>query len=67
MELCIIKDPYDREIIGSSAGANKDDNLIKNNIGCGYFLNDIRVFDSDRGKQYDNKTIDEFLEAFKIE
>jgi putative transposase len=66
--VCTIIDLSNREIIGYSAGANKDADLIeKALLSCRYSLNDIRVFHSDRGKEYDNKTIDEVLETFKIE
>ena len=66
--VCTIIDLSNREIIGYSAGANKDADLIeKALLSCRYSLNDIRVFHSDRGKEYDNKTIDEILETFEIE
>ena len=66
--VCTIIDLSNREIIGYSAGANKDANLIeKALLSCRYSLNDIRVFHSDRGREYDNKTIDEVLETFEIE
>ncbi len=66
--VCTIVDLSDREIIGYSAGANKDSNLIEKAIlSYRYSLNDIRVFHSDRGKEYDNKAIDEVLETFNIE
>lgn len=66
--VCTIVDLSNREIIGYSAGANKDSNLIEKAIlSCRYSLNDIRVFHSDRGKEYGNKAIDEVLETFNIE
>ena len=66
--VCTIIDLSNREIIGYSAGANKDADLVEKAIlSCRYSLNDIRVFHSDRGKEYDNKTIDEVLETFNIE
>lgn len=66
--VCTIIDLANREIIGYSAGANKDANLIeKALLSCRYSLKDIKIFHSDRGKEYDNETIDEVLEAFEIE
>src|SRR5690606_6389755 len=66
--VCTIIDLSNREIIGYSAGANKDADLVEKAIlSCRYSLNDIRVFHSDRGKEYDKKTIDEVLETFNIE
>jgi transposase InsO family protein len=65
--LCTIIDLSNREIIGYSAGTNKDANLIeKALLSCRYSLNDIKVFHSDRGREYDNITIDEVLETFEI-
>ena len=32
-----------------------------------YSLKDIKVFHSDRGKEYDNKLIDDILETFEID
>ena len=66
--VCTIIDLSNREIIGYSSGINKDANLIeKALLSCRYSLKDIRVFHSDRGKEYDNKIIDEVLETFEIE
>jgi len=36
-------------------------------LSCRYSLNNIKVFHSDRGKEYDNKTIDEVFITFEIE
>lgn len=66
--VCLFVDLYNREIIGHSAGANKDAALvyralasIKNN------LNNIKMFHTDRGKEFDNKLISEALEMFGIQ
>ena len=65
--VCTIIDLSNREIIGYSAGPNKDANLIeKALLKCRYSLKDIKFFHSDRGREYDNIKIDEILEAFKI-
>lgn len=66
--VCTIVDLANREIIGYSAGANKDASLIeKALLGSNYSLKDIKVFHSDRGKEYDNIKIDNILEVFNIE
>ena len=58
---------YNREIIGHSAGPQKDAKLvyrpfssIKGN------LNEIQLFHTDRGNEFKNKLIDEALETFQI-
>lgn len=66
--VCTLVDLSNREIIGYSAGPNKDANLIeKSLLRCRYSLNDIKVFHSDRGREYDNIKIDNILETFEIE
>ncbi len=60
-------DLANREVIGYSAGVNKDASLIeKALLRCNYSLKDIKVFHSDRGKEYDNIKIDNILETFNI-
>ena len=66
--ICTIMDLHNREVIGYSAGANKDAKLvyqafssIKND------LNLIGLFHTDRGKEFVNKHIDKLLDVFKIE
>ncbi len=50
--VCTLIDLTNREIIGYSAGANKDASLIeKALLRCRYSLKDIKVFHSDRGKE----------------
>lgn len=66
--VCTLVDLSNREIIGYSAGPNKDASLIeKALLSCRYPLKDINIFHSDRGKEYDNIKIDNILEAFDIE
>ncbi|PSJ32116.1 transposase [Peptostreptococcus russellii] len=66
--VCTLVDLANREVIGYSAGANKDASLIeKALLRCNYSLNDIKVFHSDRGREYDNMKIDNILETFNIE
>ena len=66
--VCTLVDLANREVIGYSAGANKDADLIEEALlRCRYSLKDIKLFHSDRGKEYDNIKIDNILEAFNIE
>lgn len=66
--VCTLIDLSNREIIGYSAGSNKDSSLIeKALLRCRYPLKDIKIFHSDRGREYDNIKIDNILETFEIE
>lgn len=65
--VCVFVDLFNREIIGYSAGPNKDARLvyrafasIKTN------LNRIQLFHTDRGNEFKNKLIDDALDTFKI-
>lgn len=65
--ICILVDLFNREIIGYSAGSNKDANLVydafatvKANLG------EIQLFHTDRGSEFNNQIIDEVLETFEI-
>ncbi|NLY21021.1 MAG: IS3 family transposase, partial [Tissierellia bacterium] len=65
--VCTLVDLANREVIGYSAGPNKDASLIeKALLRCNYSLKDIKIFHSDRGKEYDNIKIDNILETFNI-
>ena len=66
--ICTLIDLFNREIIGYSAGANKNAELVETALlRCNYSLQDIRVFHSDRGNEYDNILIDDILTIFKID
>lgn len=65
--ICTIMDLYNREIIGYSAGPNKDATLvleafysIKRNLSL------IDLFHTDRGKEFINKEIEKLLSTFNI-
>lgn len=65
--VCLIIDLNNREILGYSAGKNKNSNLIREAMySIRYPLNKIQIFHTDRGKEYDNKEIDEILNVFDI-
>lgn len=66
--VCTIIDLYNREIIGYSAAANKNAELIETALlRCNYSLKFINIFHSDRGNEYDNTLIDNILNTFKID
>ncbi len=66
--ICILLDLHNREIIGYSAGPNKDANLVYQAfLNCKYPLTDIKIFHTDRGNEFKNKTIDEVISVFDIE
>ncbi|MEW4354987.1 IS3 family transposase [Streptococcus pneumoniae] len=65
--ICLVIDLFNREIIGLSAGWNKTAELVKEAIqSIPYALTKVKLFHSDRGKEFDNQLIDEILEAFGI-
>ncbi|HEO7463978.1 TPA: IS3-like element ISSag2 family transposase [Streptococcus agalactiae] len=65
--VCLIIDLYNREIIGLSLGWHKTAELVKQAIqSIPYALTKVKMFHSDRGKEFDNQLIDEILEAFGI-
>ncbi|WP_095121570.1 IS3 family transposase [Streptococcus acidominimus] len=65
--VCLILDLFNREIIGLSLGWHKTADLVKEAIqSIPYALTKVKLFHSDRGKEFDNALIDEMLEAFGI-
>lgn len=65
--VCILVDLFNREIIGYSAGPNKNANLVydafatvKANLG------QIQIFHTDRGSEFKNHIIDDVLDTFEI-
>lgn len=66
--VCLLIDLYNREIVGHSAGERKDARLVKSAFATLDFpLDDIEVFHTDRGSEFDNAAIDDLLETFGIE
>ncbi|HGI4821855.1 TPA: IS3-like element ISSag12 family transposase, partial [Streptococcus agalactiae] len=66
--ICAILDLFNREIIGYSCGPRKDAQLVKKAFQTiNYPLNDVAIFHTDRGKEFDNQLIDQLLESFEIE
>jgi len=65
--ICLLIDLFNREIIGYSAGANKDVKLILKAFSrVNKPLNDIRILHTDRGSEFKNKAIDKLLNTFAI-
>ncbi|HDI8057855.1 TPA: IS3 family transposase [Staphylococcus aureus] len=65
--ICLFIDLFNREIVGYSAGKNKDANLVSKAISrINHNIEQIKLFHTDRGKEFDNHLIDEVLETFKI-
>lgn len=59
---------HNREIIGYSAGPNKNAKLVETALlRCNYPLSAMKIFHSDRGNEYDNIIIDDILNTFKID
>lgn len=64
---CLLLDLYNREIIGHSAGSYKDARLVKAAFASmDANLFDVDVFHSDRGSEFDNMSLDGFLDFFGI-
>jgi len=65
--ICVLIDLFNREIIGFSAGRNKDANLVARAFASVKTnLRNIQVFHTDRGNEFKNQLIDETLETFHI-
>ena len=66
--ICVPAGLYNREIIGYSAGEHKTAELVKAAFqSVKGSLEEIRLFHTDRGKEFKNQTIEELLETFHIE
>ena len=65
--ICILLDLGARKIIGYSAGAHKTAMLVYDAFASVKGnLFEIQIFHTDRGSEFDNTLIDEFLESFLI-
>ena len=65
--VCLILDLYNREIIGHSCGPRKDVHLVLEAIHTIKTpLDQLTMFHTDRGKEFDNIALTSFLKAFKI-
>lgn len=65
--ICLLINLFNREIVGYSAGAKKDADLVYEAFLTSKInLSKIKIFHTDRGNEFKNKIIDEVLETFKI-
>ena len=65
--VCLFVDLFNREIIGYSAGPDKDAQLVYRALSSiPGNLEHINLFHTDRGNEFKNKLIDAALETFKI-
>jgi len=65
--VCLILDLFNREMIGCAVGKHKDSALVKQAIATiPYNCAEIQYFHTDRGNEFANKTVDDFLDAFGI-
>ena len=65
--ICVLIDLFNREIIGYSAGARKDAELVKMAFHTvNGNLSDINIFHTDRGNEFKNALIDDILKTFGI-
>lgn len=66
--VCVLVDLFNREIIGYSAGRNKNSDLVLKAFSkIDVNLESIEIFHTDRGNEFKNKAIGEVLETFHIE
>ena len=65
--ICVLIDLFNREIIGYSAGKNKDASLVaKAFSSVRTNLGKIRIFHTDRGNEFKNQLIEKTLDTFNI-
>lgn len=66
--VCVLVDLFNREIIGYSAGAHKDAQLVYNAFATVKTdLRNIQIFHSDRGSEFKNELLDEVISTFGIQ
>lgn len=65
--VCLILDLFNREIVGYSAGNHKSALLVeKAFLTIPYDLNNVDIFHSDRGNEFDNQLIHDVLTKYDI-
>lgn len=66
--ICVLVDLYNREIIGYSAGPHKTAELVQRAFASvKYNLHQLKLFHTDRGREFKNKLIDQALKTFEID
>ena len=65
--ICVLLDLFNREIIGYSAGPNKDAALVSRAFATVQGdLRQMQWFHTDRGSEFKNEKINDLLETFEI-
>lgn len=65
--ICVLVDLFNREIIGYSAGKNKDAPLVSKAFSrVNVNLENIQIFHTDRGNEFKNRELDKTLKTFHI-
>lgn len=65
--VCLILNLYNRAIVGYSVGKNKNANLVYQAfVNSKIDYSKVSIFHTDRGSEFKNAKIDEFLKAFDI-
>lgn len=65
--ICVLVDLFNREIIGYSAGKNKNAQLVSKAFSkVDVNLENIQIFHTDRGNEFKNRILDETLDTFHI-
>ncbi len=65
--VCFTLDLFNREIVGYSSGSNKSVDLVLQALGTiDKPLDKVDIFHTDRGKEFDNQSIDDLLDVFQI-
>ncbi|WP_342580630.1 IS3 family transposase [Ureibacillus sp. FSL W7-1570] len=66
--VCLFVDLFNREIVGTSVGLNKDTNLVYKALSSiqGNLMN-VQLFHTDRGSEFNNQLIVEAIETFCIQ
>lgn len=63
--ICVLIDLFNREIIGHSSGPNKTSDLVtRASRSVRTNLHRLKLFHTDRGSEFKNKSIDEALDTF---
>ena len=66
--VCLFVDLFNREIVGASAGPNKDAALVYKALSTiKGNLSDVQLFHTDRGSEFDNQLMAEATETFGIQ
>lgn len=67
MQRCILLDLFNRQIIGYSAGAPKNAELVYDAFATvDTDLRNVKMFHTDRGSEFNNSLIDDVITTFHI-